>query len=64
MRHDDPMSRRITSAEAARITGRSRSQINRDAATGRLAVLEQYPGRTGPRLFDEAEVRRFYQVAS
>lgn len=64
MGHHDRMSRHITSAEAARISGRSRSQINRDAAEGKLPSVSKFPGHRGPRLFDERVVREVYGVAS
>jgi hypothetical protein len=56
------MGNQVTAAEAARIARRSRSQINRDAAAGRLKVAMQYPGYNGPRMFDEDVVREHYGI--
>lgn len=47
---------KISTAEAAGILGRSVATVNRWAKRGLLPALEQYPGRTGPRLFDRATV--------
>jgi hypothetical protein len=50
----------ITAREAASVAGISRSQINRDAASGKLPTAQQFPGYNGPRLFDAADVRDTY----
>jgi excisionase family DNA binding protein len=46
----------VTTAEAAKILGRSVATVNRWAKSGRLEVAEQYPGPTGPRLFRRSTV--------
>lgn len=53
------MGKLVTAREAAKIAGRSRSQINRDASSGKLPVAQQYPGYNGPRMFDEDEVAEY-----
>lgn len=50
------MGQQLTSRQAAELAKRSRSQINRDAAAGRLPVAQQYPGYKGPRMFDRDDV--------
>lgn len=50
----------ITAREASVIAGLSKSQINRDAASGKLETAQQYPGYNGPRMFDEDVVRDTY----
>lgn len=55
------MGKLVTAREAAGMTGRSRSQINRDAASGKLPVAQQFPGATGPRLFDADVVAEVYE---
>lgn len=52
----------ITAREAATLAGLSRSQINRDAATGKLPTAQQYPGYNGPRMFDAEVVAEVYEV--
>lgn len=67
MSHHCLMGRLITAREAAQISGRSRSQINRDAAAGKLPTAQRYPGYNGPRMFDEEDVNDYadsFQVAS
>lgn len=58
------MGRLITAREAAARSGRSHSQIHRDAASGRLPVAQQFPGYNGPRLFDEEVVDEYAAKAS
>jgi predicted DNA-binding transcriptional regulator AlpA len=48
----------ITSAEVARILGRSQSTVNRQAAAGELPTVGEVEGRTGPRLFRRADIER------
>lgn len=67
MRHHGHMGKLITAREAAQLADRSRSQINRDAAAGKLPTAQQYPGYNGPRMFDEDDVIDYaesFQVAS
>lgn len=56
------MGRLVTAREAAQIARRSRSQINRDAAAGKLPAAQQYPGYNGPRMFDADTVAEVYEV--
>lgn len=58
------MTNKITARQVAELTGRSKSQVNRDAKTGKLPAAEVYPGYNGPRIFDEEVVRKVYGVAS
>lgn len=51
----------LTAREVAALAGRSKSQVNRDATAGRLAVAEQFPGYRGPRLFDADEAATYAQ---
>lgn len=62
MRHYGLMGRLITAREAAKIADRSRSQINRDAAAGKLPTAQQYPGYNGPRMFEEADVLEYVEA--
>lgn len=48
----------ITAEEAAELLGKSRSQVNRDAAAGRLPVLRKLKGQRGPRLFDRTAIEQ------
>lgn len=64
MTHDVSMTPHLTARQAAEISGRSKSQIHRDALSGKLPIAQQYPGYNGPRMFDEEQVRRIYGVAS
>jgi len=50
----------ISAREAATIAGRSHSQINRDAATGKLPTAQRVPGYKGARLFAAEDVRETY----
>lgn len=54
----------LTARDAAELAQKSRSQIHRDAQSGRLAIAQEFPGYNGPRLFDEDEVRRVYGIRS
>jgi hypothetical protein len=56
------MGKLITAREAAQIAARSRSQINRDAAEGKLPTAQKFPGYKGARLFDESDVAKVYEV--
>ena len=56
--------RELTAQEAAKLAGRSKSQIHRDANAGKLPVARTFPGYNGPRLFNEADVRKTYGIAS
>lgn len=58
------MGKLITAREAAQLAGISRSQINRDAASGKLPTAQQYPGYNGPRMFDEEVVAEVYEDAA
>jgi hypothetical protein len=60
MRHHGGMGELITTAEAAQLAQRSRSQINRDATSGKLEVAQQYPGYRGARMFDADVIRATY----
>lgn len=64
MTHHVSMTKRITARQAARIAGLSKSQIHRDALSGKLPYEDQFPGYNGPRVFDEDVVRSVYGVAS
>lgn len=52
----------LTARDVAALTGRSVTAVNRDAAgeSPRLPSVMQYPGKTGPRLFDPAVVADVY----
>jgi len=54
----------LTAEQVARITGKSKSQVNRDAAgeAPKLPAALTYPGYNGPRLFDPATVSNVYGV--
>jgi hypothetical protein len=62
LRHHGVMGNLITAREAAQLARRSRSQINRDAAAGRLPVAQQFPGYKGPRMFDAEQVAATYNL--
>lgn len=55
------MSHLVTAREAARIAHRSHSQINRDAASGKLPVAYKAPGTRGQRLFTIADLADVYE---
>lgn len=54
----------LTAEQVARMSGRSKSQVNRDAAgeCPKLAAAVQFPGYNGPRLFEADAVRRAYGI--
>lgn len=52
----------ITSAEVARILGCSQSTVNRQAAAGELPTVGEVEGRTGPRLFNRADIERLAET--
>lgn len=54
------MTQKLTARDVARLTGRSKSQVHRDAIAGRLRVSDQFPGYNGPRLFDKTDVLAAY----
>lgn len=54
------MERLVSSREVARITGLSRSQINRDAAAGKLPSAAKLEG--GARLFRLDDVEATYRI--
>jgi hypothetical protein len=51
----------FTAREVAERAQRSKSQVNRDASNGLIAVAQQTPGRQGVRLFDAEEVERYVE---
>ena len=53
--------RLITAEEVAERLGVNRSTITRWVQSGRLPTALVFPGKRGPRLFDEAAVERFRQ---
>lgn len=52
----------LTAEQVARITGKSKSQVNRDAAGDdpKLPAAVTFPGYNGPRLFDPTVVASVY----
>lgn len=46
----------VSTAEAARILGKTVSTVNRWAAEGKLVAVLQMPGETGARLFRRADI--------
>lgn len=54
----------LTAEQVARLAGKSKSQVNRDAAgqAPKLPAALTYPGYNGPRLFDPQTVRTVYGV--
>lgn len=54
----------LTTAQVAEITGWSITSINRWALAGDLKPVRKLPGRTGPYLFDRAEIERIARERS
>jgi predicted DNA-binding transcriptional regulator AlpA len=54
----------LPAREVSERTGRSRSQIHRDANAGKLPVAQEFPGYHGARLFRWADVRETYGIAA
>ena len=58
------MSDLLTTRQVAERAKRSRSQVNRDATSGRLAVAVEVPGYRGARLFDPSAVQTYIAALS
>lgn len=54
----------LTAEQVARLAGKSKSQVNRDASgdSPKLPAEMTYPGYNGPRLFTPATVASVYGV--
>lgn len=56
--------RLLTTAEAAKMIGRTVATVNRWAIDGRLPVAQKLPGTTGANLFRPVDVRRLLTDAA
>jgi hypothetical protein len=56
----------LTAEQVAQRTGKSKSQVNRDAAGDdpKLPAAVTFPGYNGPRLFDPATVATVYGASA
>jgi excisionase family DNA binding protein len=54
-----PVAGLLTTAEVADRLGIDRSAVTRAVQLGRLTIADRMEGRTGPMLFDPAEVDRY-----